>query len=135
MAVNATNTVKARAVNSQAVFEIEPRDTNDHDLPDTDGDDDTAGDGYDARTRDRVGVKVVNTTGQQATIDLQATTFDDPDFSDPVTLTSGKTATADGQAQITEDPSPYAYHRVVVSFSSAPGAGSVKAVFTTDIDG
>lgn len=135
MAVDATNTIKARAVNSQAVFEIEPRDTADHDLPDTDGDDDDAGDPFDAQTRDRVGVAIVNTTGQQATVDLQAATFDDPDFSEPVTLTSDKTAASGGQAQITQDPSPYAFYRVVVSFSSAPSSGSVKATFTTDSDG
>jgi hypothetical protein len=135
MAVDATNTVKARAVNSQSVFEIEPRDTNDHDLPDTDGDDDTAGDPIDAQTRDRVGVKVVNTTGKQATVQLEAATFDDPGFDEPVQLSSDKTAAAGGQAQITQDPSPYAFYRVVVSFSTAPADGGVKAVFTSDIDG
>lgn len=135
MAVDATNNVKARAVNSQSVFEIEPRDTTEHDLPDTDGDDDAAGDPYDSQTRDRIGVVVVNTTGQQADIKLQAATFDDPEFSEPVDVVTGKTAAAGGQAQITEDHEPYAYWRVVVTFSTAPGSGVVRAKFTTDNDG
>jgi len=70
--------------NSEQVFEVTFSDTDNHDLPDVDGDDSTGGDGFSVEKHDETIVKLVNTLDQDVTATLEVTNYEDGDFSESV---------------------------------------------------
>lgn len=118
--------------NSEAVFSLAVSDTNEHDLPDVDGDDSDGGDGYNAVDERALATKIVNNQDQDATARLEGATQEDAGFSEPITVVDSVTVSAGGGlAVLSADPDvPLDWYRVVVSFGTAPsGANETKVVY------
>lgn len=123
----------AKATNDTSIFELTIADTNEHDLPDVNGDDTTGEPAYDVRGEDAIAAKVVNNQDQDATVRLEGTTFDDDGFAEPDEDVSGVTVTAGGGTETLKTDTPWSYVRVVVSFGTAPtGNNPTKVVFSSD---
>lgn len=127
----------ALAVNETSVFTLSSiTDTNEHDLPDTDGDDKaSAQDPYDVRGQDRAAVYVKNEADQALTARLERAHSLDESFTDPITDTSGVSVPSGETKVIAADPDvPMGYLRLVISFDSAPSSTdpSVTARYQSD---
>lgn len=120
-------------VNDTSVFTKAISDTNVHHLPDTD----TAGtEGYDVRGRDTALVKIVNNEDQDATVEIEGTTFDDAEADEADTAVGSKTVAAGGGTETFVTSDPWAYLTTKISFATAPtGSSSVKVVYETDARG
>jgi hypothetical protein len=116
--------------NSETVFSLAVSDTNEHDLPDVDGDDSDGGDGYNAVDARAIATKVVNNQDQDASARLEGATHEDGSFSEAVTVVSSVTVSSGGGvAVLSADPDvPLDWYRVVVSFDTAPSGGSETKV-------
>jgi len=130
-----------KATNDKSVFTLSNiTDTNEHDLPDTDGDDKAeAQESYDVRGQDTGAVYVTNLSDQSLTARLERASSLDSDFSEPATDTSGVSVSASGNSGdaviIAANPDvPLAYLRVVVSFDSAPSGSdpSLRVTYQSD---
>lgn len=133
-----------KATNDSSVFELSNiTDTNEHDLPDTDGDDKaTAQDPYDARGEDRAAVYITNLSDQSLTARLERANGLDADFSEPADDVTGVSVAANGNdgdtVILASDPDvPLAYLRVVVSYDAIPTGSdpSLRATYQTDRNG
>lgn len=118
-----TNTSIGALDNSDDEFALSISDTTKHDFPDTDGDDSSGGDPFDARTAEHLVAYVQNNQDQ----DLTATLKRSPDPGSAVEIDDVETVTVaagDTEALIANDRAPHGAARVVVEFSTAPTGNS-----------
>lgn len=123
--------------NSERVFTLTVSDTNEHDLPDVDGDDSAGGDPFSTEAGGKVAVKVHNEHGQDATARLEATNLDDSGFTKAETVVGNVTVAANGGTEtlVGDHDAPFDWYRVVVSYATAPSDGdSVEAAYMTSYD-
>lgn len=130
-----------KATNETSIFELSNiTDTNEHDLPDTDGDDKaSAQEPYDVRGEDTAAVVVTNLSDQPLTARLERANSLDEDFSEPFDDTTGVSVAAtgnDGDTKvIAANPDvPLAFARLVISFDTAPTGSdpSLRATYQSD---
>lgn len=130
------NDTSSRFANEKNRYTLSISDTNEHDFPDTDGDDGTAGSGFNIGSAKHVQAKIVNNQDQDLTARLEATTPTDRDsFSEPNKIIESVTVSSGGGADGTEalywsleNDGSYSQLRVVVSFSTAPSGTSDTVV-------
>jgi hypothetical protein len=133
-----------KATNTTSVFELSNiTDTNEHDLPDTDGDDKaSAEEPYDVRSEDRAAVYVTNLSDQSLTARLERANSLDQEFNEPADDVTGVSVAANGQdgdtVILAADPDiPLAYLRIVISYDTAPSGSdpSLRATYQSDRNG
>lgn len=132
------NTRERAGDNTEHIFTISVTDTNNHDLPDTDGDDSDGGDPFSGEYHDRLAAKVHNGQDQDATASLEATHYEDGSFAHAETLVSGVTVGSGGGVEtlIADTDAPFDSYRVVISFGTAPtGNNDVEVAYMTDHEG
>lgn len=127
-------------VNEKSVFTLSSiTDINEHDLPDTDGDDKaSAQDPYDVRTADRAGAIITNHGDQALTARLERAGALDENFGREFDDESGVAVPAGETKAIVFDTGiPLAFARVVISFDSAPSSAdpSVTVEYNADHNG
>jgi hypothetical protein len=117
----AKNNSNGPGKNTTSEFSLSISDTSDHDLPDTNGDDEsTAQDAYDARTHERLAATVINQqdAALDATLERADTTADTDFYVDVGSTTVSKNG---GVQTLAADPDvPLRRFRVVVTFQSSP---------------
>jgi hypothetical protein len=107
--------------NSADEFRLSISDTNNHDLPDTDGDDSAGGGYWNGVTAERVAAYVENNQDQELTATLKREPVIGGDLGPEVDDTAGVTiASGDAEVLLADKRAPMGAFRVVVSFSSAP---------------
>lgn len=130
-----------KATNDKSEFTLSNiTDTNEHDLPDTDGDDKAeAQSPYDVRGEDSAAVIVTNLSDQPLTARLERASSLDEEFSEPFDDTTGVSVAATGNdgdtKAIAANPDvPLAYLRLVISFDAAPTGSdpSLRATYQSD---
>lgn len=132
------NTRKYAGDNSENIFTLSVTDINNHDLPDTDGDDSAGGDAFTTEGVDRIAAKVHNAQDQDATVSLEATHWEDTDFAHAETLVSGVTVSAGGGVEtlVGDSSVPFDWYRVIVSFGTAPtGNSEIEVAYLIDDNG
>ena len=107
-----------RGVNPDAIETIEIRDTNEH-----------VSTTVDIRTVGRALCKIVNSLYQDISVTLQGTTFDDPEFEDPVSIGTNGLSVGAGETGYLTTNDPFSYLRVKVKADTAPTDGDVKLVW------
>lgn len=119
----------SRGVNDTSVFTGSFSDINNHTLPDTSG----TGEGYDVRGKDAILVKVVNNQDQDATVELEGSTFEDAGMAEPDTAVASATVAAAGGTETFVTKDAWSFVQAAISFATAPtGNASVKVVFQAD---
>lgn len=126
--------------NAKSVFTLASiTDTNDHDLPDTDGDDGDAQDPYDVRGADRAAAIVTNHGDQDLTARLERAGALDEGFAREYKDVEGVTVPSGGgsKALAFDTDVPLAFARVVISYGTAPTSTdpSVTVEYNADHNG
>lgn len=133
-----------KATNDKSEFTLSNiTDTNEHDLPDTDGDDKASAQSpYDVRGEDTAAVVITNLSDQPLTARLERASSLDEAFNEPFDDTTGVSVSAtgnDGDTKVIAADSdvPLAFMRIVISFDSAPTGSdpSLRATFQSDRGG
>lgn len=127
------NNTDSRYANEKNRFTLSISDTNDHDFPDVDGDDGTAGSAYNVGSGEEVVAKVVNNQDQSLTARLEGAFASDHDsFSENNNIVSGVSVSSGGgtSSLVWRQSNDGNYHqlRVVVSFGTAPSGNSDTVV-------
>lgn len=118
--------------NSAKKFELSINDANEHDLPDTDGDDSSGGDGFDARTAEDAVAYLANNQDKTVT----ATLLRKPDLSssiEVVDVDSIPVESGDTVSLVPFESAPHGIYRVVVQFADVP-SGNDNVVVEFDVD-
>lgn len=121
----------ARGVNAESIFAKTVSSSGTYYLP---NDTDHGVAHYDVRTLDSAVVKFVNGVGASTTVTAEATTQDDPDFTEGVEVNS-KSASSSGGTVGFEIEAGWSYIRVKAEPGTLSGSGDLKAVFNADNDG
>lgn len=97
-------------------------DTNEHDLPDTDGDDKSSSQTpWDSTDHEKLGVFITNFGDQSLTARLERSPTHDSSMTQPAVDTGSVSVPVNDTSIISADNSvPLGYFRVVISFDTAP---------------
>lgn len=131
--MSALNDTTSKFANEKNRYTLSISDTNDHDIPDVDGDDTSGGSGYNVGSAEYVVAKVVNNQDQNLTARLEATTPADRDsFSEANNIVESVTVSSSGGVESLvwreDEDGDYSQLRIVVSFGSSPSGSNDTVV-------